>query len=165
MKNRTADKVGLKDVLCDIWKHLEKKKLSWTLLLSFVFSLLVTTLSWFVDSICLECIREFYNSVSPSLLGFSITIYAVLFSLDDNITNRLKEEATDKRIPYEVLHATFLFGIIVQGGILMFGLLTNAIVNCLPKEFVAFIYWFVLTFIIVWIIHTSLHLYSLRTFR
>ena len=160
-----AYNVKLKIIWSDIWKNIDRKnELRNAFIFSSVFSLLVTLLSWLYGSVCLECIREFYNSVLPSLLGFSITVYTVLFNLNDSIIDRLKKKADDGRFPYEVLHATFLFGILIQGVVLILGIFANSIVRCLPKELVAFICWFALIFIIVWTINMVLHLYALRTF-
>lgn len=121
--------------------------------------------SHFISPFCLECIREFYYSVLPNLLGFSITVYAILFGLNDIVRKNLQQEATDKKIPFEVLHATFAFGIIIQAVILILGILSFTLIQFIPKVIVGFISWILLSFIILWTIHTVLYLYSLRTFE
>lgn len=158
-------KVSYKIILNDIIKNIDKCKLVVFGLISFLIGLLMSMASHFIDPFCLECIREFYYSVLPSLLGFSITVYTILFGFNDTVRNRLQQKATDKKIPFEVLHSTFAFGVIVQGVILILGMLSFTLLQFIPKVIIGCISWILLTFIVLWTIHTVLYLFSLRTFE
>lgn len=157
-------KVSYKIILNDIIKNINKCKLAVFIIISLVIGI-ISMVSHFISPFCLECIREFYYSVLPNLLGFSITVYAILFGLNDIVRKNLQQEATDKKIPFEVLHATFAFGIIIQAVILILGILSFTLIQFIPKVIVGFISWILLSFIILWTIHTVLYLYSLRTFE
>lgn len=150
----------LKEVCKDILKSIIKREVKIIALISFFVGFIM----YFFNSLCLECVKEFYFSVLPSLLGFSITIYTVLFGINDTIRNRLQQKASDGKIPIEVLHSTFILGIIIQGVALILGMFVDIIAHLLSKSITGSICCFILTFIILWTLNTVFHLYSFRTF-
>lgn len=152
-------KVSLWDVCKDIVKYFNWIKALIILGISIIIGAIISY------SLCFECLREFYYSVLPSLLGFSITVYAILFGINDTVRNRLQQEASDEKKPFNVLHATFAFGIIIQGIILIVGMLSYTLIKFISKTIVGCIGWILLSFIVLWTIHTVLYLFSLRTFE
>lgn len=104
-------------------------------------------------------VMDLIKAVIPSLLGFSITAYTVLFALPSPIQKRLQYKVKGKK-PFEVLHASFVFGLIIQCLTLIFA-------------FVSEIWMYIglrniccsgLLFSILWTINIALHLYSTRTY-
>ena len=152
--------VTLYEVFKDIIQNLVKKEVKVISWVSIIIGLIMT----FDNSLCLECIRELFNSVLPSLLGFSITVYAILFGINDTVRDKLLQKASDGKIPIEVLHATFVFGIIIQGFILIIYILLYTKIQFIFPKIAGGLSCFMLSFIILWTINTVLHLYTLRTF-
>lgn len=128
-----------------------------------IMSIAFVLLQFFSNN--LDSIEGLWTSILPSLLGITIAVYTILFSLDDSICRKLNNIASDEKNPYEVLHATFVFGLIVQCFSLIWGLLMEVIEICIGKTATKSLCWFLLFFSIIWTINMVLHLYTLRTFR
>ena len=152
--------VPLSKVCKDIIHNLVKKEVK----IIFFVSIIIGLIMAFCNSLCLECIRELFNSVLPSLLGFSITVYAILFGINDTVRNKLQQKASDGKIPIEVLHSTFVLGIIIQGFTLIIYILSYTKTQFICPQIAGGLSCFMLSFIILWTINTVLHLYTLRTF-
>lgn len=148
------EKVGLCRILDDLAKGIEWCEVSFVAFFSFVLSFWVYSINVF----SLETLQRIIYDLVPNLIGFSLTIYVVLFSLGKFITERL--EGT----PFEVLHATFVGGILIQI-LTLFVIFILDIAEC-DKS----IYWvnvsicFLLSFSLIWLVNMLFHLYSLRTF-
>ena len=151
--------------LCKVCKDIKQnlpQKEKWIII---IVSMIIGFIMSFSNSFCLECIRELFNAVLPSLLGFSITVYAILFGINDTVQNRLLQKASDEKIPFEVLHATFVFGILIQGFTLILYTLLYTTIQFISPKIVGGVSCSLLSLIILWAINTVLHLYALRTFE
>lgn len=100
----------------------------------------------------------------PNLMGFSLTMYVVLFGVEGFIIERLKIKADDNKIPYEVIHSTLIGGFIFQFLTLFVAFILD--VTCLAID----VCWlkipicFMLIFSLIWLVNMAFHLYSLRTY-
>lgn len=161
-KNKT-EKIKTENIcriIDDLGENIKGKEVLCSAIISGICALLL----FFSEDLCMSKICGLLCSFMPNLLGFTIAAYTILFSLNENVCKRLKVVAPDGKIPFEVLHASFVFGLIIQGVSLLLGLLGNVILKCMNHDFAISICWFLLFFSITWVVNMVLYLYSLRTF-
>ena len=91
--------VGLCRVLGDLIKGLKCCEVISVASLSLVLSLLV----YCTNKFSLEELKSVVYTLLPNLIGFSLTIYVVLFGLSSLIIERLKEKSDDRKIPFEII--------------------------------------------------------------
>ena len=147
-------------IIDDLGKHINGKEVLATTIISVVCVLLL----FFSNNLEMDEVKCLLSSILPSLLGFTIAVYTILFGFNETICKRLKKEALDGKVPFEVLHASFVFGLVIQGFSLIVGLLADVMPKCMNTNLAISICWFLLFFSIVWTINMVLHLYALRTF-
>lgn len=136
-------------VINDLKKHVSFKEVAYITVLS-LFLLL------FLNEFSLIKVRGLLNSIVPNLLGFSIASYTVLFGINANICIK----ADDGEEPFEVLHASFVFGLMIE----ILALILDIMLKCVYNPVVNFTLSFILFFSIIWTLNMILHLYALRTF-
>lgn len=149
---KTSQYEGLGRLFKDIYIHTEKGPF-WLIT---VISGLLTVVMYFVP--CCKC--NFMLSAITSLFGFTITAYTIMFALSERIQNRLQEKANDKKVPAELMHSTFIMGLLFQA----LTLISGCVIPALKIHWAISILHFLFFFSVLWSIHTALHLYSLRTF-
>lgn len=147
-------------IIDDLGNNIKGKEVLYIALIS-VFC---TLLPFFCGYLCMDEISDLLCSIQPNLLGFSIAAYTILFGFDEALCRRLKNKAHDNKIPFEVLHASFTFGIVFQGFSLIVGLLSNVLLKCMNEKLAISICWFLLFFSIIWTINMILYFYAARTF-
>ena len=142
--------VGLATIVYDVITNIKWKEVSAV----FIVDVIIMSLM----DIRAEIETKEILNVSISLLGFQLTAYAILFSLG-GINRRLLMKATDNRRPFEVMHATFVFGIIINITLLGLALL-QVEASCLYNT----IRLFLVIFSLLWTVNAVFHLYATRTF-
>lgn len=143
-------------IIDDLGLYVRLKEVIIVTALSLPFVLLLL----FSGSLCIDEIKELLLTIIPSLLGFSIAAYTILFGLSDKL--HIKSLSGEK--VFEVVQASFIFGLITQGIALIIGLTAEVMSKCMDWAIATFICYFSLFFSIIWILNMVLHLYSLRTF-
>jgi len=152
--------VGLCRVLGDLIKGLKCCEVISVASLSLVLSLLV----YCTNKFSLEELKSVVYTLLPNLIGFSLTIYVVLFGLSSLIIERLKEKSDDRKIPFEVLHATFVGGFLSQFLTLFITFILDMSKCNVSICWVNVSICFLLSFSLIWLINMIFHLYSLRTY-
>lgn len=148
-RNKIVNK-NITTVICDIICNV-----SWTeVSVSFILSLIIMclkneNLNFSIDDIL---------NVSITLLGFQLAAYAILFGLG-NVNKKLTQKAKNGYKPFEVLHATFVFGMCINALVVIFSLL-QIIPNCCNLEICVC----GAIFSLIWIVNIVFHLYATRTF-
>lgn len=156
-ETRTA---SLWEVLNDLKKNIKVKDVIWVAVFSVAFVLLI----FFLGDLCMKEIRNLLLAILPNLLGFTIAVYTIVFSFGKEVCKRMKRETADGEKPFEILHASFAFGLVFQGFSLIIGLLSKIMLKYINENVVIFTCWFLLFFSIIWVVHCVFYLYPLRTF-
>ena len=143
--------VGLATIVYDIITNIKWKEVS----VVFIVDVIIMSFMYVLNA---EIKTKEILNVSISLLGFQLTAYAILFSLG-GINKRLLMKATDGCRPFEVIHATFVFGIIIN--ITLLGLAMLQVKTSCPDNSICL---FLVIFSLLWTVNTVFHLYATRTF-
>lgn len=152
--------VGLCHVLGDLVKGFKCCEVISVAFLSLVLSISV----YCTNNFSLEELKCVIYTLLPNLIGFSLTIYVVLFGISSLIIERLKEKSDDNKIPFEVLHATFMGGFLFQILTLFITFILDITKCDISICWINVSICFLLSFSLIWLINMILHLYSLRTF-
>ena len=140
-------------LLVDVWKNLDKCKLIGVFLLSLIMLLIFI--------ICKNNdLLNYLLNLGNDLLGFYIAAYAIIFSLAvDKLNINCKE---DGKSPFEVLHATFVFGFLIQ---FCLTISSSFIDFCNCSEYIKYFFAFWAFYSLFWSINCVLYLYATRTFH
>ena len=100
--------------LCEVFEDFKKNIEKKTTLSIIIVCAIIAMISVFfpqktMEELCNNCISLF-----SSLLGFTITALAILYSLNKDLITKLLKKADDDTIPFDVLFTSFTLTALVQ---------------------------------------------------
>lgn len=135
----------------------------------FIICAVISFGSFFISDKTMKEICKNLISIFPSLLGFTITALAILYSLNKESINKLLKPADDGTIPFDVLFTSFTLSALVQLLSIILALVyliiqTEKICPFIIIDSIAYLSSFMSLFSVGLIFDIILHLFSIRSF-
>lgn len=151
LKYARVENVCIGTIICDLLCNLSWDRAS----IVFVVDLVTLFLLRGILSISIDAILD----IVIMLIGFQLAAYTILLSIGDS-NGKLIINANDGKSPFEVLHANFVIGLLLNLWLLIMVISIERYCNCRVHALCVFL----LIYSLLWTGNIILDLYAIRTF-